>query len=147
MDRFYTGPFEGSPTIKPPALPEDTYSIGAATSGDLMTVVPTAGGSHGFSPEYPELKASLFAVGAGIARQRNPGVLVMRQRCGSICLGHTSTRNLSRGLHPRGDELLNFGHFSGSNYTILDRVAPKWSQMSRARNVTAKATGKKVSSR
>jgi hypothetical protein len=64
--------------------------------------------------------------------------------CGCICLEHTSTRNLSRGFHPQGEEVLNIGHFSGSNYTILDRVAPKWSLMSRARNVTTKATGKKV---
>ena len=28
MDRFYTDPFEGPPTIKPPALPEDTYCLG-----------------------------------------------------------------------------------------------------------------------
>jgi hypothetical protein len=25
MERFYTGPFEGPPTIKPPALPGDIY--------------------------------------------------------------------------------------------------------------------------
>jgi hypothetical protein len=100
--------------------------------------------SHGFSPEYPELRASLFAVGAGITHQRNPGVLDMRQRCGCICLGHSLYANFCRGFHTWGDELLNFGHFSGSNYTILVRVAPKWSRMNRARNVTAKATGKKV---
>jgi len=27
MKRFYTGPFEGRPAIKPPALPEDIYSL------------------------------------------------------------------------------------------------------------------------
>ena len=25
MEHYYTGPFEGPPTIKPPALPEDIY--------------------------------------------------------------------------------------------------------------------------
>jgi len=53
-------------------------------------------------------------------------------------------RLLSREFHPQGDILLNFGHFSGSDYTILVRVAPKWSRMNRARNVIAKATDKKV---
>jgi predicted AlkP superfamily pyrophosphatase or phosphodiesterase len=55
------------------------YYTGAATSGDLVTVIPTAMGSHGFSPEYPEMRASFFAVGKGIARQRDLGVVDMRQ--------------------------------------------------------------------
>ena len=55
------------------------YYLGPATSGDLVTVIPTARGSHGFSPEYPEMRASFFAVGAGIAKQRNLGVVDMRQ--------------------------------------------------------------------
>jgi len=55
------------------------YYVGAATSGDLVTVIPTVRGSHGFSPEYPEMRASFFAVGAGIARNRNLGVVDMRQ--------------------------------------------------------------------
>jgi len=29
IERYYTGPFEGPPIIKPPALPEDIYSFGA----------------------------------------------------------------------------------------------------------------------
>jgi hypothetical protein len=33
----------------------------------------------GFSPEYPEMRASFFAVGAGIAHQRDLGVIDMRQ--------------------------------------------------------------------
>jgi predicted AlkP superfamily pyrophosphatase or phosphodiesterase len=55
------------------------YYVGAATSGDLVTLIPTVRGSHGFSPEYPEMRASFFAVGAGIARNRNLGVVDMRQ--------------------------------------------------------------------
>lgn len=55
------------------------YYVGAATSGDLVTVIPTVRGSHGFSPEYPEMRASFFAVGAGIARNRDLGVVDMRQ--------------------------------------------------------------------
>ncbi|MGD0680496.1 MAG: ectonucleotide pyrophosphatase/phosphodiesterase [Terracidiphilus sp.] len=55
------------------------YYVGAATSGDLVTVIPTVRGSHGFSPEYPEMRASFFAAGAGIAHHRNLGVVDMRQ--------------------------------------------------------------------
>jgi predicted AlkP superfamily pyrophosphatase or phosphodiesterase len=55
------------------------YYVGTATSGNPVTVIPTARGSHGFSPEYPEMRASFFAVGAGIARHRNLGVVDMRQ--------------------------------------------------------------------
>jgi hypothetical protein len=28
MESSYPGPFEGAPTVKPPALPEDTYFMG-----------------------------------------------------------------------------------------------------------------------
>jgi predicted AlkP superfamily pyrophosphatase or phosphodiesterase len=55
------------------------YYVGAATSGDLVTVIPTVRGSHGFSPEYPEMRASFFAVGKGIAHHRDLGVVDMRQ--------------------------------------------------------------------
>ena len=55
------------------------YYVGTATSGNLVTVIPTVRGSHGFSPEYPEMRASFFAVGAGIAHHRNLGVVDMRQ--------------------------------------------------------------------
>jgi hypothetical protein len=55
------------------------YYTGQGTSGDLVTVIPTTRGSHGFSPEYPEMHSSFFAVGAGIAQNRNLGVVDMRQ--------------------------------------------------------------------
>jgi len=55
------------------------YYIGAATSGNLVTVIPGHRGSHGFSPEYPEMHSSFFAVGKGIAQHRDLGVVDMRQ--------------------------------------------------------------------
>ncbi len=55
------------------------YYTGSAISGNLITVIPGHRGSHGFSPEYPEMRASFFAVGAGIAHHRNLGVVDMRQ--------------------------------------------------------------------
>jgi len=55
------------------------YYFGMNTSGDLVTPVPGSRGSHGFSPEYPEMRASFFSVGAGIARHRDLGVVDMRR--------------------------------------------------------------------
>jgi hypothetical protein len=54
-------------------------SAGGALSGNLITPVPGTRGSHGFSPEFPEMRASFFAVGASIARHRDLGVVDMRQ--------------------------------------------------------------------
>ena len=55
------------------------YYTGSAISGDLVTLIPGHRGSHGFSPEYPEMRASFFAVGEGIAHHRDLGVVDMRQ--------------------------------------------------------------------
>jgi predicted AlkP superfamily pyrophosphatase or phosphodiesterase len=55
------------------------YYTGPGISGNLVTVIPTTRGSHGFSPEYPEMRSSFFAVGAGIAHHRDLGVVDMRQ--------------------------------------------------------------------
>jgi predicted AlkP superfamily pyrophosphatase or phosphodiesterase len=55
------------------------YYCGTATSGDLVTDIPGSRGSHGFSPEYPEMRASFFALGTGIAHHRDLGVVDMRQ--------------------------------------------------------------------
>ncbi len=55
------------------------FYLGAATSGSLVTQIPGNRGSHGFSPEYPEMRASFFAMGAGIAHRRDLGVIDMRR--------------------------------------------------------------------
>ena len=55
------------------------YLTGAATSGDLVTPISGRKGSHGFSPEFPEMRASFFMSGAGIAHHRDLGVIDMRQ--------------------------------------------------------------------
>jgi len=51
----------------------------ASTIGDRVTEIHEHHGGHGFSPEYPEMRASFFIVGPGIARGRNLGVIDMRQ--------------------------------------------------------------------
>jgi predicted AlkP superfamily pyrophosphatase or phosphodiesterase len=55
------------------------YYTGAATSGNLITPIPGTRGSHGFSPEYPEMRSAFFVMGVGVARHRNLGVVDMRQ--------------------------------------------------------------------
>jgi predicted AlkP superfamily pyrophosphatase or phosphodiesterase len=55
------------------------YYAGGALSGSLVTPIAGTRGSHGFSPEYPEMRASFFAVGAGIVQHRDLGVVDMRQ--------------------------------------------------------------------
>ena len=45
----------------------------------LVSEVHGTQGSHGFSPEYPEMRASFFMAGTGIARHRDLGVIDMRQ--------------------------------------------------------------------
>jgi predicted AlkP superfamily pyrophosphatase or phosphodiesterase len=55
------------------------YYYGTNTSGELITPIPGGRGSHGFSPEYPEMRSSFFAMGAGIAHHRDLGIVDMRQ--------------------------------------------------------------------
>jgi predicted AlkP superfamily pyrophosphatase or phosphodiesterase len=45
----------------------------------LVSEVRGTQGSHGFSPDYPEMRASFFMAGTGIARHRDLGVIDMRQ--------------------------------------------------------------------
>jgi predicted AlkP superfamily pyrophosphatase or phosphodiesterase len=55
------------------------YYTGNAITGSLVTPIPGNRGSHGFSPEYPEMRSSFFALGAGIAHHRDLGLVDMRQ--------------------------------------------------------------------
>jgi hypothetical protein len=55
------------------------YYTGAATSGPLVTPIQGTKGSHGFSPEFPEMHSSFFAIGQGIAAGRDLGQIDMRQ--------------------------------------------------------------------
>jgi predicted AlkP superfamily pyrophosphatase or phosphodiesterase len=55
------------------------YYTGNGLTGSLVTPIPGHRGSHGFSPEDPEMHSSFFAVGSGIARHRDLGLVDMRQ--------------------------------------------------------------------
>ena len=69
------------------AFPEASFlvvmKLGYAVIGDatspLVSEVSGTPGSHGFSPEYPEMRASFFMAGKGIASHRDLGVIDMRQ--------------------------------------------------------------------
>jgi hypothetical protein len=55
------------------------YAASANPAGDLVTEFHGQHGGHGFSPDDPEMRASFFISGSGIARGRNLGVIDMRQ--------------------------------------------------------------------
>lgn len=55
------------------------YNMGYAFSGPLVEEAKTVHGSHGYWPEYPEMRSSFFILGAGVAKGRNLGVIDMRQ--------------------------------------------------------------------
>jgi predicted AlkP superfamily pyrophosphatase or phosphodiesterase len=55
------------------------FYASAEPAGDVVSELPGTPGSHGFSPEFPEMRASFFVAGPGIARRRDLGVIDMRQ--------------------------------------------------------------------
>jgi predicted AlkP superfamily pyrophosphatase or phosphodiesterase len=79
LDRDAMGKREAFPDAAFLVVLKPGYYCGPGISGNLVTEIPGSRGSHGFSPEYPEMRASFFAVGAGIAHDRDLGVVDMRQ--------------------------------------------------------------------
>lgn len=61
------------------------HVINDATSA-LVSGVSGAPGSHGFSPEYPEMRAAFLIAGTGIAQHRDLGVIDMRQIAPTVAL-------------------------------------------------------------
>jgi predicted AlkP superfamily pyrophosphatase or phosphodiesterase len=55
------------------------YYAGFQTSGVMVARVGNVFGSHGFSPQYPAMRASFFALGSGVAHHRDLGLIDMRQ--------------------------------------------------------------------
>lgn len=54
------------------------YQLGYAFTGALVTDAPSTG-MHGYMPDRPEMRASFFAFGAGVAPHHSVGVVDMRQ--------------------------------------------------------------------
>jgi predicted AlkP superfamily pyrophosphatase or phosphodiesterase len=55
------------------------YYAAASLGGEFVSEFPAGHGGHGFSPEFPGMKAAFFIAGAGIAHGRNLGAIDMRQ--------------------------------------------------------------------
>ena len=55
------------------------FSVISDATSALVTEVKGTPGSHGFSPDYPEMRASFFMAGTGIAHHRDLGLIDMRQ--------------------------------------------------------------------
>jgi predicted AlkP superfamily pyrophosphatase or phosphodiesterase len=55
------------------------YYLTGDPAAPLLSEVQGTPGSHGFSPDYPDMRASFFAAGTGIAHHRDLGVIDMRQ--------------------------------------------------------------------
>jgi predicted AlkP superfamily pyrophosphatase or phosphodiesterase len=55
------------------------YYLAADPASDGLTTIEAPHGSHGFSPDYPQMRSSFFVAGAGIARNRDLGLIDMRQ--------------------------------------------------------------------
>jgi predicted AlkP superfamily pyrophosphatase or phosphodiesterase len=55
------------------------FYAAASLTGEQVSEFPVGHGGHGFSPEFPEMKAAFFLTGAGIARGRDLGTIDMRQ--------------------------------------------------------------------
>jgi predicted AlkP superfamily pyrophosphatase or phosphodiesterase len=55
------------------------FDAGEHLSGAILGVVTGTHGDHGFSPEYPDMRSSFFATGAGIASHRDLGIIRMPQ--------------------------------------------------------------------
>ena len=55
------------------------YTVGTALSGPLVNDQTPVKGTHGYLPSFPEMHASFFAMGQGIAKGRDLGTIDMRQ--------------------------------------------------------------------
>jgi predicted AlkP superfamily pyrophosphatase or phosphodiesterase len=55
------------------------YYVLADATSPLVSEVQGTAGSHGFSPDYPEMRAAFFIAGAGIAANRDLGLIDMRR--------------------------------------------------------------------
>jgi len=55
------------------------FDAGEHLTGKILGRVQGTHGDHGFSPEYPDMRSSFFATGAGIAAHRDLGLIHMQQ--------------------------------------------------------------------
>jgi predicted AlkP superfamily pyrophosphatase or phosphodiesterase len=60
-------------------LMKPSYYVAGDPASDSLTEISGTHGSHGYSPDLPEMRASLFISGVGVARNRDLGIVDMRQ--------------------------------------------------------------------
>ena len=58
---------------------QDLAAAAAGGEAGMVSDVQGAAGGHGFSPDYPQMRAALLINGQGIAQHRDLGVIDMRQ--------------------------------------------------------------------
>jgi predicted AlkP superfamily pyrophosphatase or phosphodiesterase len=75
------GAFPGAAFL---VLMKPGYYASSGMTGDLVSEIPGTHGGHGFGPELPEMRASFFITGRGIARGRDLGVIDMKQVAPSL---------------------------------------------------------------
>jgi predicted AlkP superfamily pyrophosphatase or phosphodiesterase len=55
------------------------YAVANDAASPMVSEVSGTRGSHGFSPDFAEMRASFFMAGAGIAHHRDLGIIDMRR--------------------------------------------------------------------
>ncbi len=55
------------------------YYVAGDPAGEMISALSGSHGAHGFSPDFPEMRAAFFAQGSGIAHGRDLGLIDMRQ--------------------------------------------------------------------
>lgn len=60
------------------------FTFGGAFRGSLVSDKPSVHGTHGYLPTFPEMRASFFVMGEGVAAGRNLGQIDMRQIAPSV---------------------------------------------------------------
>ena len=84
LDRNEIAPTGGFPDAEFILALQPGFTFGSAFSGALVTDKPSVKGTHGYLPSFPEMRASFFAMGDGIAAGRDLGVVDMRQIAPSV---------------------------------------------------------------
>ncbi len=54
------------------------FTGGEAFTGEVVNPIPGTG-THGYAPDFPEMRSAFFAIGPGIASHRDVGIIDMRQ--------------------------------------------------------------------